>query len=141
MRNGLARLFDLFFRSEDFRQVKKAVQTNRLLKGIVTLIWTTICLFLDFEREFESENLLGFKEPSICGSTFKRRHPEQHQNDNKMGKQFKLKTERRISRLISPTVMTPMDKQLKMFTPIGDGETTFAHSINFATGFCGQSRQ
>jgi len=34
-----------------------------------------------------------------------------------------------------------MDKQLKMFNPIGDDETTFAQSINFATGFNGKSSQ
>jgi len=76
--------------------------------------------------------LLGFVEAKeeanggVCGSKVKRHDAEARGQGAIVSKQFKLKTERRISRLISPQIMTPMDKQVKMFTPIGDGETTFA---------------
>ena len=142
MRYGLTRIYELFFRGEDFRHVKRTIQTNKLLKGIVTLIWTTICLFLNMERQFESDNLLGVSEPKeessggVCGSKAKRAET----GGAIISKQFKLKTERRVSRLISPQIMTPMDKHVKMFTPM-EYSDTFAQNINFPTGFCGTTSQ
>jgi hypothetical protein len=62
MRYGLKRIFDKFFRSESFRQVKRAIQTNKQLKVVVNLIWTTICLFLNLEREQSKDNLMEMKQ-------------------------------------------------------------------------------
>lgn len=96
--------------------MKRTIQTNKLLKGIVTLIWTTICLFLNLEREFESDNLLGFVESKedanegVCSSKFRLHYAEARGELAIVSKQFKLKTERRISRLISPQITTPIDK-------------------------------
>jgi|LakMenEpi03Aug12_release.lakeMendotaPanAssembly.Ray.scaffolds.fasta_scaffold249747_2 hypothetical protein len=55
-------IFDKFFRPESFRQVKRAIQTNKQLKVVVNLIWATICLFLNFEREPSKDNLMEMKQ-------------------------------------------------------------------------------
>ena len=38
------------------------MQTNKLMKGLVQLIYAFLCLVLNLEREFNYDNLLGLTE-------------------------------------------------------------------------------
>jgi hypothetical protein len=73
MRFSLKRIHDFFFANNEVRHLKQTIQTNKLLKGIVTLVWTTICLFHDLEREYQAENMLGHQEPEAPTMQFQKR--------------------------------------------------------------------
>ena len=50
---------DSFFTGQRIRVVKRFIQTSKLLRSLVNLIWSVTCLFLNIEKEFSGDNLLG----------------------------------------------------------------------------------
>ena len=60
--SALKNLKETFFSGQRIRLIKRFIQTSKLLKGLVQLVWSIICLFLNIEKEFSNDNLLGLTE-------------------------------------------------------------------------------
>ena len=58
----LEKIWETFFIESKIRVIRRFMQTNKLMKGLVQLIYAFICLSLNLEREFNCDNLLGLSE-------------------------------------------------------------------------------
>ena len=58
-------LKETFLSGQRIRVIKRFIQTSKLMKNLVNVVWSYICVFLDIEQEYKSENLLGLAKPSF----------------------------------------------------------------------------
>ena len=58
----MERLRETFFSEARVRVIKRFIQTSKLMKNLVHLIFAVVCLILNLEREFSFDNLLGLTE-------------------------------------------------------------------------------
>lgn len=56
------RLRETFFSDAKVRVIKRFILSSKLMKNLVHLIFAVLCLFLNMEREFSFDNLLGLTE-------------------------------------------------------------------------------
>ena len=62
----MQQIYETFFSESKVRVIRRFVQTSKLMKGLVHLVYAFMCLTLNLEREFSFDNLLGLTElPSI----------------------------------------------------------------------------
>ena len=58
----LEKIWEAFFNESKIRVVKRFIQTSKLLRSLVYLIYAFLCLALNMEREFNLSNRLGLTE-------------------------------------------------------------------------------
>ena len=68
----MEKIWETFFIESKIRVIRRFMQTSKIMKGLVQLIYSFICLALNLEREFNYDNLLGLTEqPSVKAEEFK----------------------------------------------------------------------
>jgi len=55
-------IWETFFVESKVRVIRRFIQTSKLMRGLVQLIYAFLCLALNLEREFNFDNLLGLTE-------------------------------------------------------------------------------
>ena len=58
-------LKETFLSGQRIRVIKRFIQTSKLMKNLVNVVWSYICVFLDIEQEYKVDNLLGLAKPSF----------------------------------------------------------------------------
>ena len=58
----MEKIWETFFIESKIRVIRRFMQTNKLMKSLVQLIYAFICLTLNLEREFNHDNLLALTE-------------------------------------------------------------------------------
>ena len=58
----MERIWETFFTDSKVRVIKRFIQTSKLMRSLVHLIYSFICLALNLERDFNYDNLLGLTE-------------------------------------------------------------------------------
>ena len=68
----MEKIWETFFIESKIRVIRRFMHTNKLMKGLVQLIYAFICLALNLEREFNYDNLLVLTEqPAIKADEIK----------------------------------------------------------------------
>jgi len=58
-------IWETFFTESKIRVIRRFIQTSKLMRGLVHLIYSFVCLALNLEREFNYDNLLGLTEQPL----------------------------------------------------------------------------
>ena len=59
---SLETIWETFFTESKIRVIRRFIQTSKLMRGLVHLIYSFVCLALNLEREFNYDNLFGLTE-------------------------------------------------------------------------------
>ena len=59
---ALEKIYENFFSESKIRVVRRFVQTSKAMRGLVHLIYAFICVALDLERDFHTDNFMGLTE-------------------------------------------------------------------------------
>ena len=58
----MEKIWETFFFESKIRVIRRFVQTSKLMRGLVHMIYAFVCLALNLERDFSFDNLMGLTE-------------------------------------------------------------------------------